>query len=373
MAMSPPLRIMVAPLDWGLGHATRCIPVIDALQARGAEVVLASSGSALTLLQGHYPGLEAVELPTYPLRFSAKKNQVGMMLQQIPGLIRMIRREHRWLKQYVKANHIDAIISDHRLGMWHPEVESVLIAHQLAIQPPTGMQVLGPLLFRMHWRYVNKFDQIWVPDTADEQNLSGSLVPDRIRELPKVSFIGPLSHLASQSEPAKEGWPDRVPLLIILSGLEPQRNLLEKIIRKEVKKWKQEAILVQGLSGKIRREQEGNLLIINFLASQELAFLCQKAEVVISRSGYSSLMDYMALGKQRLILIPTPGQTEQEYLAQRMMNQQIALVQQQDEVDLVQAFQQLPSYSGFYAHHSPQILLKKGLDALFNRIMLYNS
>lgn len=366
------VRIMVAPLDWGLGHATRCIPVIDGLLSRGVEVILASSGKALNLLKEHYPALEAIELPTYSLRFSSGKSQVGMMLWQIPGLLRMINQEHQWLKQYVKANKLDAIISDHRLGMWHPEVESVLMAHQIAIQPPAGMKIWSAFLFKAHWRFVGKFDQIWVPDFLDENNLSGKLVPEKVRQVGKVQFIGPLSHLASQAANA-ETWPDQVPLLIILSGLEPQRTLLEKIIRKEVKRCDLDAILVQGLSGKIRREREEKLTVINFLGSRELASLCRKAEVVISRAGYSSLMDYAALGKQKLILIPTPGQTEQVYLAQRMKKQKIACIQQQHEIDLALALEQLPSYSGFYPMESPHLLLEKGLDALISRIMIYNS
>lgn len=364
---------MVAPLDWGLGHATRCIPMIDALLVRGVEVVLASSGKALALLQNHYPALEAVELPTYTLRFSAGKSQVAMMSWQIPGIVRMIRREHRWLKQYVKRNHLDAIISDHRLGMWHPEVESVLLVHQVAIQPPTDMQAVGPLLFRLHWRYVNRFDHIWIPDIPGEQNLSGELVPEQIRELDKVKYIGALSHLAGQADSTTKVWPDRIPLLIILSGLEPHRTLLEDIIRKEVEKSKLDAILVQGLSGKLRREKKGSLLIINFLASQDLAYLCSKADVVISRTGYSSLMDYAALGKKNLILIPTPGQTEQAYLAQRIMQQNIAVVQQQHEIDLIQAFEQLPYYAGFNGNHFSDTLLKEELDALLYGIIPYNS
>jgi len=373
MSEIPPIRIMVAPLDWGLGHATRCIPVIDALLARGVEVILASSGRALTLLTAHYPKLEAHKLPEIDLTYGSGQSQVGAMLLQAPRLFGSIRADHRWLKNYLKTNQINAIISDHRLGMWHSEIPSILIAHQIAIQPPAGLSFLGPLLFKGHWRYVDRFDEIWVPDLPGEKNLAGQLVPQHLHSNEKVKFIGPLSHLSIQNQPPEQDWPDQVPLLVILSGLEPQRSLFEKIIRKEVKKWGGTGILVQGLSGKIRREINGKLTVVNFLNSIELAHLCRKAEVIISRTGYSSLMDYAALGKEKLILVPTPGQTEQEYLSQHLASQQIALIQHQGSVDIVRAFEQLEPFNGFLKYDTPDFLLKKGLDAFFSRIMPYNS
>lgn len=373
MSDHSPKRIMVAPLDWGLGHATRCMPVIDALLARGVEVVLASSGSALALLKGHYPDLEAVELPGCELRFSAGKSQVGMMARQIPGLVRMLRREHQWLRAYVKKHHLDAVISDHRLGMWHPEIESVLLAHQIAIQAPSGLKGLSPILFKLHWQYMKRFDQLWVPDVEGEDNLTGKLVPRQVRSMESVRFIGPLSHLAAYEDNGTTEWPSSIAVLIILSGLEPQRSLLEEKLRKEVENLDQDVIMVQGLSGKIRRTKTGKLTTISFLGSNDLAILCRRADVVISRIGYSSLMDVSALGKQRLLFIPTPGQTEQIYLAQRIMKQKKAFVQQQDKLDLGQAFEQFSSFTGFPGSHSSDKLLKNGLDKLLARIVTDNS
>ncbi len=362
-------RIMVAPLDWGLGHATRCIPLIDALLARGAEVVLASSGQALELLSGHYPALEALELPAYNLRYSAKNSQSGAMLRQLLPIYRSIRSEHRWLRAYLQRHPLDALIADHRLGLWHPELHSILMAHQLAIQPPPGMAWLRPLLFQGQWHFVRRFDEIWVPDAPGKNELVGGLVPEKIRKLTKLRFMGPLSHLKGQAANLAE----KIPLLVILSGLEPQRTLLEEKIRKQLRRLSQEAILVQGLPGKIRRQQKGTLTTISFLGSAELASLCRQAEVIVSRSGYSSLMDYAALGKQKLILIPTPGQTEQVYLAQRLAARKIALVQQQEQLDLQAALEQIDSFSGFPLKEDLSFLLNEGLNALFDRIISDNS
>jgi UDP:flavonoid glycosyltransferase YjiC (YdhE family) len=368
---------MVAPLDWGLGHATRCVPVIEGLLARGAEVVLGSAGTSLEVLKAYYPDLPILELPSYRIRYGKGNGQLrtlGRLGRQIPQVFRAIREEHEVLKGYVKKEGLDICISDHRLGMWHPEIPSYVIAHQVAIQPPPFLGALRGPLFHRHWKYLDRFDQIWVPDFPRPHDLSGDLVPAHLSQNPKVRHVGPLSRFASLPLPAPEvleAW--QTDLAIVLSGPEPQRSLLEAKLLREAQQLDQDVILVQGVPGEKREAQSGNVRLISFLGAEELGALLRQAKAVVSRSGYSSLLDYAALGLQQVALVPTPGQTEQEYLGKRLHQKQIAYSQSQRKFSLSKALAALPQFQGFRQSQHSIEPLNLVLDELFVRNHLINS
>ncbi len=307
-------HILVAPLDWGLGHATRCIPLVRGLLAAGARVTLAAEGSQAALLQAEFPQLPLLPLPGYRIRFSRYFN-LATILAQTPRLQRCIAAEHQWLQGQQAQHHFDAVISDNRYGLWTPHCPSILLTHQLQPAMPWGLGWAQAQARRRFYNWIENFDACWVPDVADATyNLSGLLGhPPELPNLP-VHYIGPLSRLEPPARlPAK-----KYTLLMLLSGPEPQRSLLEQRLLAQAEKVEGTHLLVRGLPATpgAQLAVPHNVVAIPHMAPAMLADAMLSAEYVLSRGGYSTLMDVARLGG-RNIIVPTPGQTEQYYLAQR--------------------------------------------------------
>lgn len=346
------LRVLVAPLDWGLGHATRCMPIIDALLAQGAQVVLGSAGGAFDLLRDHYPRLEQLELPGYHVRYSSGRSQVCTLARQLPRLLGVMRQEHELLAELVESHRLQAVISDNRYGLWHPRIPSIMVCHQLCIQLPPFLRWASFPLYRLHVRYLAKFDACWVPDVATSPNLAGRLA-HAYPLPPSGRFVGPLSRFQAAEPPMarKPSALNALPpptILAVLSGPEPQRSQLEAKLREQLLALDQPSWLVQGRPAAARAiRREGSLCVIPFLGSAELQAALQHAKLVISRSGYSSLMDYAALGLKHVLLIPTPGQTEQMYLGALLKEEGVAVCQPQHRLDVAKAMVAVEAAQGF--------------------------
>lgn len=323
--------MLVAPLDWGLGHATRCIPVIRELLRQGCDVLLAGEGKQKILLQQEFPALRFLHLPGYRIQYASSAwGLATKIVAQIPNLLSAINTEQAWLKKVVKDERIDAVISDNRYGLHHPKIRCVFVTHQLRIQAPLHLFEEG--LQRLNYRYINRFDECWVPDAGEEDNLAGALAhPFRFPSVP-VHYTGPLSRFSEEKSGVEAKH-----LLLLLSGPEPQRTLLETIFLEALKDYRQPAVLVRGLPGKSNELcLPSNVSVYNHLPAAELERRIRQAPFVISRCGYSTAMDLAAL-KRRSILIPTPGQTEQEYLASHLMQKNFALCIAQKKFRLKQA------------------------------------
>lgn len=319
-------RILVAPLDWGLGHATRCIPLIRELLAREADVWLAGEGAQERLLRDEFPALPFLALPGYRIKYAATARGLAWkMIGQTARMKKAIRQENKWLKDKVRVHGFDAVISDNRFGLYHDSVPCVFITHQLQIKTGLGAWT-EKILRRWNYRYINRFTRCWVPDVEAEFNVAGDLShPGRLPVKP-VEYIGLLSRFEKKAIAEKKNH-----LLIILSGPEPQRTLLENMIIKEIAHYNGSAVIARGLPGDERLIPSTNMIkFYNHLPAAALNDCMQEAEYIIGRSGYSSIMDALALQK-KMILVPTPGQTEQEYLATRLAQKGIALrVEQKD-------------------------------------------
>lgn len=319
-------RILVAPLDWGLGHATRCIPLIRELLAREADVWLAGEGAQERLLRDEFPALPFLALPGYGIKYAATARGLAWkMIGQTARMKKAIRQENKWLKDKVRVHGFDAVISDNRFGLYHDSVPCVFITHQLQIKTGLGAWT-EKILRRWNYRYINRFTRCWVPDVEAEFNVAGDLShPGRLPVKP-VEYIGLLSRFEKKAIAEKKNH-----LLIILSGPEPQRTLLENMIIKEIAHYNGSAVIVRGLPGDERLIPSTNMIkFYNHIPAAALNDCMQEAEYIIGRSGYSSIMDALALQK-KMILVPTPGQTEQEYLATRLTQKGIALrVEQKD-------------------------------------------
>lgn len=303
-------RILIVPLDWGLGHTTRCIPIISHIISLGHIPVFAGNDNQRTFIEKTFPSISFIHLDGYNITYS-EWNQVAQigLLSQLPRLKKVIKTEHAWLLQTAKELEIDGIISDNRYGLYHSDIPCVILTHQLQIK--TGMGKLADnLLLKIHYTYLNRFLETWVVDTPSAPDLSGELAHPKV--LPKRTiYIGLLSRFEKTGEqPADDG-----SLLILLSGPEPQRSILSAILWKQVQQYKGNIIFVEGSeSAKEPPFIPAHILYHKQLTGEELLPLMKRAQIVLCRSGYSTIMDLVAIGR-KAILIPTPGQTEQEYLA----------------------------------------------------------
>jgi uncharacterized protein (TIGR00661 family) len=316
-------NILFGVLNWGLGHAARSIPLIRRLIDEGNRLVIASDGNALRLLQKEFPELPFEQLPAYHIRYSRRGYLLPLkLLLQTPHIIRTAGKEKKVVEKLVKKYQIDMIISDNRFGFRSPDVYSVYITHQLRVL--SGLTT--PLTTWLHRLIYNKFDEIQVPDNAGAMNLSGKL--GHIDKLEKVKYIGMLTRMK------KEKLPVKYDLLAILSGPEPQRSLLEKKLIKQMQQLSLRCAIVQGLvAEKPFCKKHHNIDIYNFATGGKLQDLINSSQMIISRTGYTSVMDLFALDK-KVLWIPTPGQFEQEYLAQYLQDKYQFSYQKQDALDL---------------------------------------
>lgn len=327
--------ILVAPLDWGLGHATRCIPLIKTLISLDYEVIIAAEGAQASLLRQEFPGLKHAYLRGYSLEYAGSYWQTLLIIiLQIPKILISIKRENRWLNTFLKQNPVNAVISDNRYGLHHADTSCIFITHQLTIKG-ISKGIGERLLQRINYHFINRFTECWVPDYAGKHNLAGELShPLKMPAIP-VKYIGPLTRFASAENVVVNH------LLIILSGPEPQRTILEDILLGELESFDGSVTLVRGLPGSNEELKSlGNLRIFNHLPSQELNDLINTSEIILSRSGYSTIMDMMALNK-KCIFIPTPGQTEQIYLAEYLSSKRHCLSYHQHGFSLRRAIKDL--------------------------------
>ena len=327
--------ILVAPLHWGLGHATRCIPIIRALLEYNYNVLLASDGAALLLLQKEFPALPFVELPSYDITYSKKgKNFKWKLISKLPHIQKAITSEKKVIKELVSEGKIDGIISDNRLGVRSKKVASVFITHQLKVLTGNTSYFSS----KMHQKYIKKFDECWVPDVDDGINLSGKLGHIKNSPFP-IKYIGPLSRFH------KKGVPKTYDILGLISGPEPQRTLFEEKLIEHLKFTNKRVLLIRGV---VEEEQKtyilDNIIITNFMQSQELEHVINESAVIISRSGYTTILDLAALEK-KAFFIPTPGQYEQKYLAKRLKNLGIVPSCKQEDFTL-DKLSEIPLYKG---------------------------
>lgn len=344
-------KVLVAPLDWGLGHATRCVPVINEFLKQGCEVQIASNGSALVLLKEEFPKLKFYVIESYGVKYGGILPFMVKIIIQIPKILRVISKEHNQIEKIVEQEKIDIIISDNRYGCWSGKTRNVFISHQLTLLTP----VFSSFVNSKHKRLIEKFSVCWVPDEEGAESLAGELA---INSNLKPRYIGLLSRMKwSESQ-------IRYEIMVILSGPEPQRSIFEGIMMKELKSSNKKCLVVRGLPGQSERTESDNCTYISHLNAQEINNAILESELIISRSGYSTIMDLAHLGK-RAIFVPTPGQPEQEYLAEKLMKKKITFSMPQDSLNLQYALLQAAAYAGF-TRRNENTELSKAVKALLD-------
>lgn len=327
---------MVAPLNWGLGHATRCIPIIRQLEKESFEPVLASDGDALKLLKKEFPHLSSIDLPSYDITYSKKGEFLKWkLMMSSPKILKAVRDEKKLTKKIVEEYQIKAIISDNRFGVRCSKLQkNVFITHQLNVLSGNTTFLSSSL----HRKYIQKFNQCWVPDYEGSTNLSGILGHSPVKP-ENVRYFGPLSRFEKRNIPKVYDY------LVLLSGPEPQRSILENILLTTFENTKKKILFVRGvMTGENLEVENPHINIKNHLFGKLLQEAINCSEIVISRSGYTSIMDLAKLQK-KAFFIPTPGQSEQEYLANRFEELGMAPFCHQKDFDISQ-LARIDAYKG---------------------------
>lgn len=327
--------ILIAPLNWGLGHATRCIPIIKALQENNYIPIIASDGIALDLLKKEFPYLKFLELPSYEIEYSKNgKNFKWKLLKNCPKMIEAIWYEKKKVKKWIKKYSIDGVISDNRLGVFSKKVPSIFITHQLNVMTGNTTWITS----KLHQHIIKKYKECWIPDLEDTPNLTGKLGHIKKADF-KTKYIGPLSRLQKRETPKKYD------LMVILSGPEPQRSLLEDKLKTEVLKYNGKVVFIKGIIEKEQiKEQINDVTYYNFMNTRQLEQTFNESEKVLCRSGYTTIMDLAKLDK-KAFFIPTPGQYEQEYLAKKLKKEGLVPFAEQNDFR-IENLEEIELYKG---------------------------
>lgn len=341
-------KILISPLNWGLGHSTRCIPIINALIKKGFEPILAGDGDSLKLLQNEFQKLKVYQLPSYNIQYTKKgRNLKYKLLFDTPRILKIVKKEQDLVAEIIIKENIQGIISDNRFGVRSSKIPSVYITHQINVLSGATTFITS----KLHQKIISKFNECWVPDYINSLNLAGKLSHTNNSKL-NIKYIGPISRfnveipsrrLSGFDEMTKNKKHD---LMVLLSGPEPQRSLLEIRLLGELKSTSKKVLFVRGLFSKKEILVENkNIEFVNFMMQQELQKAILESEIIIARSGYSTIMDLEKL-KAKAFFIPTPGQYEQEYLAQYLEKQNIATYSSQSSFKL-SMLKNCGNYSGF--------------------------
>ncbi|MEO8822208.1 MAG: glycosyltransferase [Ginsengibacter sp.] len=329
-------RILIAPLDWGLGHTTRCIPIIRELIYLGCDVYLVADKNAFSLLKKEFPKTVILRYRGYEIKYSRLKRFFTLkLISQAPVIIFKIWKEKRWLKKAIKTHSIDAVISDNRFGFYNKNIPSVYITHQLYIK--TGNKFTEAIAQKIHYYFIKKYTKCWVPD-QEKDELAGELSHPKNLP-PNLTYLGPISRFTKTPNSDKI-----YDLFIVLSGPEPQRTIFENLLLKQIKDIEGNMFLLRGLPGhKTKPPSFKNVTIENHLPAKEMNAILAKSKLVLCRSGYTSVMDLAVLEK-KAILVPTPGQTEQEYLAKYLMGKQYFFWTQQEDFSIKNAMEKAKTF-----------------------------
>lgn len=342
-------KILICPLEWGLGHAGRTLCLAEELRKRGNKIFFAAGKEHLEFLKKEFPDAEFLNFPGFKPRYSRFLPQYFAMLFQTPVLLFHIIKDHLLLPHLIKSYSIDLVISDNRFGMWSGRVPCVYITHMLLIPLPPefkGLESIGKLLHR--W-IINRYDYCLIPDLPGETNLSGRL-SHNIKHPRNVRFAGLMSRFINSGMDNKYEPEDENPVLVILSGPEPQKSIFRDRVIKAFTVARKKLIILEGLPGAgYENRTEGLMNYVSLPSRSHMAGLIRSADLIITRSGYTSIMELVSLGRSAL-LVPTPGQTEQEYLAEWLSEKGWFYTINQAEIDtqIFSGLSELKVPSGLY-------------------------
>jgi uncharacterized protein (TIGR00661 family) len=307
--MLQPSNILFAILDWGLGHATRSEPIIAFLVENGHNVYLAGSGKSAKYISTRFPSLPLLQMPDYRIEYAKNGNQIIKLMIQAPRLWFVVKHEHKTIEQYVKQYNIDFVFSDNRFGAYSKHCHSIYITHQLQFFLRGGLKPFSKLVARVHRLFICNYSTVLVPDNK-EDSIAGDISTNMNGQ--NTFYIGPLSRFYNYT--CQSSNESRKFVLFLLSGTEPQRSILEQLLIEIAPKIQHKIVLVRGVVDAPKLVQQEGVEVVEFAEKEQLFSLILNAEYIVCRSGYSTIMDLWEI-KRKAILVPTPGQPEQEYLS----------------------------------------------------------
>ncbi len=353
-------------MDWGLGHATRIVPIIRLVQQAGAEPVLGADNKPLQFLRRQFPNCEWIRIPGFEPEYQKKGSLPIKVAIDFPQMLKASAKAHTLLEKTIEEQNIDAVISDNRYELWSEKVPTIFMTHQLNILLQGILSSGRPVIKKMINSFIIKHDELWIPDFENEPNLSGKLSHVRKMPLENSFFIGPLSRFEGvKTETDKQNRKD-LDVLCLLSGPEPQRTIFENLLLDQLTNLELKAVILSGKPGKTEKKTMGNIEILSHADDEKMLTLMQSVKTVICRSGYSSLMDLVRLRK-KAVFVPTPGQPEQEYLAKKLKNQGLFYSCSQKVFSLQKALQESEKYSGLHLTNDYKVL-KERIEALLKSI-----
>lgn len=362
-------KIIVSPLDWGIGHATRVVPIIELLLKQNWQVILATNGRSAEFLSKAYPNLPCYTPPDYAIRYSLQRSMQQQMLRHSLRFLSIIKQEQRWLQSLVEKENVSVVISDNRFGMHAKGCFNIFITHQLTID--TGKQTwLEPLIKKINATFINRFNEVWVPDFKPPNNFCGKLTIPSSKIKQKIHYIGFQSRLVAPEIKIN----NERHILAIVSGPEPQRTAFEKLLIKQLSQSTEKCIIIRGKTESNTSIQvSSNITLLSHIKDYQLfTSLIENSKFIISRGGFSTLMDCSPFSKKHVI-VPTPGQTEQHYLAQQLKERNQAIYYTQEKFDFTDASLKIDRIAPFYIPFNKNEDLVQIIDQLTMKITRQNT
>ncbi len=346
-------NILLCPLDWGLGHTTRCIPIVHKLIENNFNVFIAGNNNIQNIVLNEIPQVKFIFLKGYNIFYSKSLPLSLVLIFQLPKIIFKIIREHQQLKKIIKKHNIEVVISDNRFGLWNNNIKCVYITHQIMIKCPKRLIVFEKVLYKIHNWFISKYSECWIPDFKNMPNLSGDL-SHKFPPEKKTIYIGPLSRVSDTIKDEKIDFD----VLFLLSGPEPQRTVFENIIIRDILNTKLKIAIIRGTTRSDTKLNISPHYIINYADNKELENLLKRSRLIISRSGYSTIMDLASFGKNA-VFVPTPGQTEQEYLAEYFFKNGVCYYMSQHQFSIEKAVAEAENFLGLRAINNYDILTER--------------
>lgn len=356
-------NILICPLDWGIGHASRMIPIIKKLQAKGHAIFIACTKQQHSFFKNEITNYTWVPSACPSIKYSEKKLSIFDLLRLIPIIFVGIRKDQKRIDTWVKKYNIQVVISDNRYGCYSQHAYSVIITHQVKIELPKKLKWAEKILHKQIKKMIYKFNRCWIPDIKEIPNFAGDLSL-QFSLNGKSAFIGLLSRF--DENPVITPQPEKTyEVMGIVSGPEPQRTIFAKLLLQQMKELQKPCLLVLGdFSKPTSTYQDGNVLVYSSMNTNQLYQAFQSSKFIVARSGYSTIMDLISL-RRTAILVPTPGQTEQEYLANYYNSRRMFVIADQNRFDLVESLSQLSVYSWMY-HYKANENIDMELERVLN-------
>ena len=335
-------QVLLSPLSWGLGHAMRDIPIIKTLLSHDHDITIAACGNASTALKQEFPQCRFIKFEDYPSPYSSGSLFLPKFFLYLPILLKAVSKERQQLAKILAKDRYDLIISDNRLGAYSSEVPSIFITHQLHYHMPFALWPVELFALRINTYLHRKYNRIIVPDNPPGAlSLAGKLaLPGSADTQSRAFFSGILTSIQ------KRGCTEDLDYLVMISGPEPQRTKLEELLLPSIHELDGKSVVILG-SPERKTEITGtdSCTVKGYVSNEEKVQLMNSAKFVICRSGYTTMMELAELKKKKGLFIPTPGQTEQEYLAGILQKQGLIFTISQNKFSILNAVQQAKQFS----------------------------